>query len=376
MGSASSLIYAYRGDEAGEIFSSARDGRVLGVYFIGSTKTSTIPGISIAGATPELTLYTPAADVEYLLYGRPLSADRIPVTPEGIPTPALITRAALSSSNIPFIVVNTGSYVEPRIPHVNLPSKIVGERIDLGEALPYEAAKGLFEESRTLARELARLAELVILGESIPGGTTTALGVLVGLGYEAWGMVSSAAPENPQDLKQRVVKEGLEKSSRLPSSDPFEAVARLGDPVHVSMAGFLTGAVERDARIILAGGTQMAAVLAIAKHADTPLRGRVLIGTTRWLVNDGSSDLVGLVKMVYPSVPVVAYDLDFSNAPYEGLRYYERGYVKEGVGAGGTCIATTAVKGIAHKRLLDSIYEEYERLTEGRWRVTINQEYS
>ncbi|MEM2302276.1 MAG: TIGR00303 family protein, partial [Sulfolobales archaeon] len=34
------------------------------IYVIASTRTSTIPGISIAGASPELTLYTPALDVE------------------------------------------------------------------------------------------------------------------------------------------------------------------------------------------------------------------------------------------------------------------------------------------------------------------------
>lgn len=366
MGSSSFLIYVHHEDEARKILSSAKSGRILGAYFIGSTKTSTIQGISIAGATPELTLYTPAVDVEYLFYGKPLSTDQIPVTPEGIPTPALITRAALNSSNTPFLVIDAGSYAEPKIPHVDLPSRVVGERIDFGRALPYDVAKSLFKEGEALARVIASLAELVILGESIPGGTTTALGVLVGLGYEAWGMISSAAPKNPQDLKQRVIRKGLEKSGSLPSNDPFEAVAGLGDPVHVSMAGFLMGAVGQDTRVILAGGTQMAAVLAIAKHANIPLEGKVLIGTTRWLVNDSSSDLVGLVRMIYPSVPVVAYDLNFSNAPYEGLKYYERGYVKEGVGAGGTSIAVTAIKGVTHERLLNSIYEEYEKLLRRR----------
>jgi len=355
------LIYAYKGDEAKKILSAAK-GRVLGAYFIGSTKTSTIPGISVAGATPELTLYTPAVDAEYLFCGRPLSTDRIPVTPEGIPTPALITRAALNSSGIAFIVVDSGSYVEPRIPHVALPSRTVGERIDSGEAIPYDVAKGLFEEGKALARGIARSAELAIIGESIPGGTTTALGILIGLGYEAWGLVSSAAQKNPLALKRRVVEEGL-KRSRLPSGDPFEAVAGLGDPVHVSMAGFLAGAVETGSRLILAGGTQMAAVLAIAKHAGVPLEGRVLVGTTRWLLDD--SDLVSLVKLIHPGVPVVACNLDFSGSPYEGLRYYEKGYVKEGVGAGGTGIAAL-LRGTTHKRLLDLIHEEYERLTEGR----------
>ncbi len=362
MKSAGFLIYAHQGDEARKMLSSARDGRILSIYFIGSTKTSTIPGVSVAGATPELTLHTPAVDVEYLFHGRPLSTDQIPVTPEGIPTPALITRAALESSDIPFIVVDAGSYIEPKIPHIDLPSKTVGERIDLGKALPYDTAKSLFDESKALARKLASLVKLIILGESIPGGTTTALGVLVGLGYEAWGMVSSAAPKNPQDLKQRIVREGLERSSKLPTDDPFEAVASLGDPLHVSMAGFLAGAVERDAKVMLAGGTQMAAVLAIAKHANIPLEGRVMIGTTRWLISDNSSDLIGLVKMICPSIPVVACDLDFSNAPHEGLRYYEEGYVKEGVGAGGTSIAATIIKGVIREKLLNSIYEEYERL--------------
>ena len=98
------------------------------------------------------------------------------------------------------------------------------------------------------------------------------MGILIDLGYEAWGMVNSAAPENPHDLKQEIVRRGLKRSGGLPSRDPFEAVARLGDPVHISMAGFLAGAMERDARIILAGGTQMAAVLAIASMPKYPWR--------------------------------------------------------------------------------------------------------
>ncbi|MEM3317532.1 MAG: TIGR00303 family protein, partial [Metallosphaera sp.] len=33
---------------------------------IGTTDVSLIPGVTIAGATPELTMVTPAADAEYL----------------------------------------------------------------------------------------------------------------------------------------------------------------------------------------------------------------------------------------------------------------------------------------------------------------------
>ena len=346
-----------------ELVQKARKGRVMALYFIGSTKTSTMPGLSIAGATPELTLYTPACDVEYLVYGEPRSLDAIPVTPEGIPTPAIITRSCLSLCQIPYLVVDSGSAVEPKVPHVRLPSKAVGEAINTGRALPYEVAKALYEEARTLARMLCEV-DVYLLGESMPGGTTTALGIMSALGYDAWGKVSSASPTNPHQLKEMVVKEGLKRSGlRVDEArrDPMKAVSTLGDPVHVSMAGFLQGALEREARVVLAGGTQMASVLAIAKHMNVELRGAI-IATTRWITSDASSNICALVRSVDPSVPIVSMNLDFSRSPYEGLRYYERGYVKEGVGAGGTAFIAHVLTGKSVREIEKSVNEEYERL--------------
>lgn len=357
-------MYVYREEDGRKFVESIRDASIMALYFIGSTKTSTIPGLSIAGASPELTLYTPAVDVEYLVHGKPISTEYIPVTPEGIPTPALITRAALRIAKIPFLVVDTGSYIKPKIPHITLPSRIAGNRIDTGKALPYTIAKNLYEEARTLAKEISYIADIFVLGESIPGGTTTALGILVALGYNAWGMVSSAGPRNPHDLKRRIVESGLKRSEGLPTSDPFKAVSCLGDPVHISMAGFLVGVLEKGSKVILAGGTQMAAVLAIAKCNGLDLSNKLIVGTTRWIINDKSSNIVGLVKMISPEVPVIAYSYDFSNSPYQGLRYYEQGYVKEGVGAGGTSIAATIVKGISYTELWEAIHREYKKLIE------------
>ncbi|MEM0320516.1 MAG: TIGR00303 family protein, partial [Candidatus Nezhaarchaeales archaeon] len=311
-----------------EVVERIRKGKVMVLYFIGSTKTSTIPGLSIAGATPELTLYTPACDVEYVVYGKPKSFDVIPVTPEGIPTPAIITRSSLKLCKVPCAIVDAGSAIEPKVPHIALPSRRVGETINTGSALPYEVARALYTESQVLARML-RGVDVYLIGESIPGGTTTTLGILVALGDDAWGKVSSASPLNPHELKERVVKEGLERS-RLSMDeaerDPMKAVAALGDPVHVSMAGFLKGALEEGASVILAGGTQMASVVALAKHAGVKLQ-RTIIATTRWIVSDQSSNIAALFKAIDPSIPIVSINLDFSDAPYEGLRYYEKGYV-------------------------------------------------
>ncbi len=80
-------------------FSSHMQGLSRGFLFIlviGTTDTSLVPGITIAGgAKPELTHYTPAADAEYLVLGRCWVIPTVPMTPDGKPTPALITRAAI-----------------------------------------------------------------------------------------------------------------------------------------------------------------------------------------------------------------------------------------------------------------------------------------
>lgn len=121
--------------------------RSMFLVLISSTLTSTIPGISIAGASPELTLYTPALDVEYLVAGLPKSLNVIPATPDGLPTPAVLTRASLELLGLPVLVVDAGSKVEPRIPHAELPSRTVGD-IRSGRALPGGTSRALFEEAR------------------------------------------------------------------------------------------------------------------------------------------------------------------------------------------------------------------------------------
>jgi uncharacterized protein (TIGR00303 family) len=348
---------------AEELLHWIRNADATFLVFIGSTKTSTISGISIAGASPQETLYTPALDVEYLVEGFPISIKEVPVTPEGIPTPALITRSVLTSLKIPYLIVDTGSFLEPKIPHVVLPSRHVGDSIASCKAMPYEVVKNLFRESGVLARQIARYSRVFVVSESIPGGTTAALGILRGLGYNASGLVSSASPKNPASLKDSLVRKCLESERcNLPTEDPFKAVSCLGDPVHVSIAGFTYEALKQGAAVLLAGGTQMAAVLAILKAVDRGiLKKNVGIGTTSWILKDPSSDIVKLIQMIDGEVPVIAYNYDFSNSPYEGLRYYERGYVKEGVGAGGIGVVAEA-KGLDTEEIHNLIYEEYERL--------------
>jgi len=333
------------------------------VVFIASTRVSTIPGISVAGPSPEATLYTPALDLEYLVLGKPRSAEVVPVTPDGIPTPAVLTRAVANLTKLRVLAVDAGSYLRPRIPAVVIPGGVVGGRVDIEDALPRGTARELFESSVTLGRMLGSPDFLVVVGESMPGGTTTAMVTMEVLGFRAAGRVSSSSPRNPHDIKRRVLQLALERASlKPPVGDVFTAIDVFGDPLHISIAGFVAGALERGSRILLAGGTQMGAVLAILKRLGVKLEGRVAIGTTRWVVEDGSSDILGLVSEIASEVPVLYSTISFGDSPFRGLRAYEEGYVKEGVGAGGCLVVASLIYGLGPEELKRAIYAEYERV--------------
>ena len=63
----------------------------------------------MAGADADFIKFTPAADAEFLHYGSCKSIDMIPMTPDGKPTPALLTKAALESASIPQVIINAPS---------------------------------------------------------------------------------------------------------------------------------------------------------------------------------------------------------------------------------------------------------------------------
>ena len=152
---------------------------------IGTTETSLIDGISGAGPSADLTEYTPASDVEFMVLGEVRCCEAPAETVVGdaaAPTPARLTKAALQLSNIPFVIVDAGSKIKPDLEYVSL-GKEYGRDIRTGKGVlnPLE----IFENAKDLGNELSQRHEMLIIGESIAAGTTTALGVLKALGYEA-----------------------------------------------------------------------------------------------------------------------------------------------------------------------------------------------
>ena len=114
----------------------------------------------------------------------------------------------------------------------------------------------------------ARLRAPLVLAECVPGGTTTAQAVLTGLGMSVTGLVSGSALQPPQALKSRLVCDGLERAG-LPgeSPDPLSVLAAVGDPFQVVAAGLLVGAAATRQPVLIGGGSQMVAVLALALMA-------------------------------------------------------------------------------------------------------------
>ncbi len=336
----------------GEAFlDEIRGKKPLFVCTIATTETAKIPQISAAGKYPEFTDYTPPADAELLLLGKCKCIAGVPVTPDGIPTPALITMSALRLADIPVLVASGGLKVKPHVPLLDLGGNS-GRDIRTGNAV--ENVEEVIQRAKMAGENLAKTADYLVIGESIPGGTTTALGVLLAMGVDAEGKVSSSMPENPHGLKVETVRAGLAAAGESFGSlakNPVKAIACVGDPMMPAFAGLVVGAAAQ-VPVLMAGGTQMGAVLAIVNALNPDVLCNVAIGTTRWVACDRSSDLKGIVAQI-ADVPVLAADLNFGSSRFGGLKAYEQGVVKEGVGAGGAAIAAMAkLEGAVTKEML------------------------
>ncbi|HEY0196878.1 MAG TPA: TIGR00303 family protein [Methanobacterium sp.] len=312
---------------------------------IASTQTAKIPGITGAGATPELTDYTPAADVELIVHGEALCLPDIPQTVvDGTvsPTPAVITKASLELADIPFLVADAGAAVKPNVTFFDINHK-PGENIQKGQAV--FNAEQIFNRGKFLGKMLSQFTDHLFIGESTPAGTTTALGVLTAMGYDGNRKVSGSMPENPHDLKLKVVSDGLKAAGFEAGDlarDPLKAVEVVGDPMIPAVAGIAAGS---QVPVTLAGGTQMTAVCAVIKEMDKDFDWEeISITTTIFVAKDETSDINYISRQI-ADYSIFAVDPHFEKCGNLGLKNYLNGSVKEGVGAGGAMMGAL-LKGV------------------------------
>jgi len=315
--------------------------RVL--LLLAGTATAAVPGISAAGATPESRRLTAAADAELLLLGpsgpRPHA---LPPLPAGV-SPALIARVVAEQLGLSPLVVDAGAAVAPAVPHLQL-GQCPAKCLSGGAAMEPQRVQHLMELGRRWGGKLARLGQPLLVAECVPGGTSTAQAVLQGLGVEAAGLVSGSLREPAHRLKADLVARGL-AAAELASPAGAEAVlAAVGDPMQPLAAGLVQAAALAGLPVLLAGGSQMAAVLALALEltpaVDRPqVIAHAALATTAWVAAERSSNLSLLLEQLgrrWSCEPLAfAAGLRFSSCRSPELLAFEQGYVKEGVGAGG-----------------------------------------
>ena len=333
------------------------------VLAAGSTRTAAIEGISAAGADPEVMAHTPSADAEILAYGRPVRAPVVPVSPTGCPTPAVVTRAVRERLRFDVTVVDAG-LAEP----TGAPTVTVGARPgdDIRDPDPAHTAPGVFAAARQFGRRLPD--DELLLAETVPGGTTTALGVLTALGEsdlpgedvdDGGRTVSSSLPDNPLSLKRRVVAEGLAASGLDPgdaAGDPLGALRQVGDPVLAVVCGVAVGAAETDTAVTLAGGTQLVAAAACLRHRgyDGPLS----LATTVFVAEDPAVDLEAAAAEL--DLELTVTDPGFTD-DHPAMAAYRRGEAKEGVGMGGA-LALADRAALSMAEVCDGVRSVHDRL--------------
>lgn len=313
---------------------------VLFACVLSNTAIARIEGISGAGVNSELIQYTPALDAELMIRSVPLSLGEIAVTvEEGLdepsPTPGVLSKATIELLDMPFISLNAGLEVAPKVPYIDLNGQPGG---DLREGKGVPNPKEIFDNAVDAAKELSKLTSHIMIAESTPAGTTTAQGVLTALGYDARNKVSGCMKTNPHELKNSVVDAALEKNGLKPGdlkNDGFKAVAVAGDPTIVAAAGLAMGS---SVPVTLAGGTQMTAVCALIKAIDPDFDfSKLAIATTVYVANDETSNIIDIVNQI-GDISVYAADPEFEKSSNSGLRAYTEGSIKEGVGAGGAMV--------------------------------------
>jgi uncharacterized protein (TIGR00303 family) len=348
------MIQIYTEQQQGQQWLSRFRGQMpVFACVLGFTETGLIPGISAAGATPADRQYTAIADAEFLYHGaQPHPIHPLPPLHAGA-SPVFISRAVITGQSIPFSLFNAGLPHPPTVPAIDLQG-MPARCLSTGNAIDLAIVHHLLQQGLHWGEKLAAQTPqgYVIVGECVVGGTTTALAVLTGLGWNGFGKVNSSHPTCNHGQKWALVQQGIS------GTQPWDSViAAVGDPMQIVVAGMAIAA-SHHCGVLLAGGTQMLAVYAliqaITQAKNLPWQAeQVMVGTTRWVAEDPTGDTVGLAKML--QAPLMATQLSFAQSQYPTLRAYEQGFVKEGVGAGGCGIAAHLYQDWGQARLLQAV---------------------
>ena len=313
-----------------------RGKRATFMLALSNTKTYEIPAITQAGI-PGMIHLTPTLDSEFLCTGEVRSLDNIAETPKGVPTPALITRAIhLLNPYNDIELLNLGLEIAPKVDYFKIhnfdikPSK----RIDDGAGID---ASEIFQKGIEFGQNYTCSNDYIILGESVPSGTTTATATALALGYNCKDKFSSSFKDVPDDIREKTIQKALKNIKE--DDDIFTILGKVSDNMIIFNAGFILG-LNNKIPVVLAGGTQMAAVLLVVNKILKTMDGEIdtsnlALCTTSWVYNDKNSNIKSLIEMSELNINSYYVEFDFSLSSHPALALYDQGEAKEGVGAGG-----------------------------------------
>ena len=104
----------------------------------------------------------------------------------------------------------------------------------------------------------------------------------------------------------------------------------------------------------------MTAVLAFASKIGFN-EDNTAIGTTSYITDDESANFKNLVQEI-SNIPAISVNPGLKNSQYSGLRAFSEGFAKEGVGAGGSIIASMLKTKNDSSKFLELAEKEYHRL--------------
>ena len=347
--------------ECQSFVNSAQGKKPLFLFITGGTETALIPGISGAGQNIEQLKHIPALDADFLVSNIDELKNNSFLSKDKIPSPVILSKAMIDLLGIDISVIDTGTFIKPKKIHVDL-NMGPAQSISTGSALGPIKTSFLFQKGEKLGSNLSQYP-YVVIGECIPGSTTCALSVLCALGINAFDLICDSFPESNLLWKNQTVKDALLDNAKLFSvikSNPLKAVEFFGDPTQAFISGFIKGAQKAKLPVLLAGGSQMLASYYIAKLLMGYDPCDTIIGTTSWVVNDKSARTKRLAELV--GVPLMCSSVSFKSSQHEGLRAYEEGHIKEGVGAGGLMVLANIYQGLAQEEIISKIEEVYSRV--------------
>lgn len=332
---------------------SLPDGKADFLLAASVTKTCEIEGITQAGIPGSIPL-TPTLDAEFITHQKIYSLDNLAKTPTGVPTPALITRAAHNLTPFSHIsILNLGLVTPPKLTDLKDFAISPSDSIATGANIN---AKEVFAKGMKYGREYELKGNYLILGESTPSGTTTANASCLALGYACKNDFSSSFLNAPDSIKSETIRQAIRLTTQKMAN--FEKLSIVSDNMLLFCAGFLLEASRRF-HVVLAGGTQMAAVLLIADtlKEDVLMRlksDNITLATTGWVYHDPRSDIQHLLSLLSYTPHGIYTEMSFANAEIPVLKKYDEGEAKEGVGAGAS-LAYANKNTHTNQEMLDAI---------------------